>query len=122
MNARRLAKLRLTRRHTRVRRKASGTTNHPRLCVYRSLSHVYAQIIDDTTGRTLAAASTVEPNLRSNLKQTGNMEAAKAVGKEIAAKAMAQGVVRVCFDRGGRKYHGRVKALAEAAREAGLAF
>ncbi len=122
MNIRRLARLRLKRRHIRVRRKTLGSTDRPRLCVYRSLSHIYAQIIDDTAGRTLAAASTLQPNLRSAFKHTGNAEAARAVGKEIAAKARAQRIERVCFDRGGRKYHGRVKALAVAAREAGLVF
>jgi len=122
MSTRQLARIRLKRRHLRIRRKIAGTLDRPRLCVYRSLRHIYAQIVDDTTGRTLAAASTLQPDLRGALKQTGNVEAAKRVGREIALKAQALGIKNVRFDRGGRKYHGRVKALAEAAREAGLVF
>ena len=90
--------------------------------MYRSLAHIYAQVIDDTTGKVLAAASTRAADLRAALKTAGNMGAAKAVGKQIAAAALARGVSKVCFDRRGRKYHGRVKALADAAREAGLVF
>lgn len=112
----------LGRRRLRVRRKLSAGAGRPRLVVYRSLAHIYAQIVDDATGETLAAASTVRPKLRSGLKSTGNIEAAKVVGKVIAAHALARDVKKVRFDRGGRKYHGRVKALAEAAREAGLDF
>jgi large subunit ribosomal protein L18 len=105
------------RRHSRVRGKVRGTAERPRLAVFRSLTHTYAQVIDDSTGRTLAAVSTV------NLKTGKNdLSAAVAVGKEIAAIAAKAGVSRVVFDRGGYIYHGRVKALADAAREAGLEF
>lgn len=102
-------------RHRRVRVRVSGTTERPRLAVYRSLNHLYAQVIDDATRRTLAAASTVELKVKAN----GMGEAAQ-VGKAIAAKAKAAGVKAVVFDRGGFLYHGRIKALADAAREAGL--
>ena len=105
------------RRHSRVRGKVRGTTERPRLAVFRSITHTYAQVIDDSTGRTLAAVSTV--NLKTGKNDVG---AAVAVGKEIAAKAVKAGVTRVVFDRGGYIYHGRVKALADAAREAGLKF
>ena len=108
------------RRHRRVRRKVVGTPERPRLTVFRSNRHIVAQVIDDTAGRTLAAASTVEPALRSGA--TGNVEAATAVGKLVAERAKAAGVERVVFDRGGSRYHGRVAALADAAREAGLEF
>ena len=104
-------------RHRRVRVRVSGTSEKPRLSVYRSLHHVYAQVIDDTTGRTLASASTLE------LKSGGHdAAAASAVGKAIAGKASAAGIKSVVFDRGGFLYHGRIKALADAAREAGLEF
>jgi len=115
-------RLNLIRRHRRVRKKISGTPERPRLFVFRSLMHTYAQVIDDTTGRTLACASTLEKNIREGLKSTGNVEAARAVGREIARRALERGIAQVCFDRGGRKYHGRVRAVAEAAREAGLKF
>jgi large subunit ribosomal protein L18 len=105
------------RRHSRVRGKVRGTAERPRLAIFRSLTHTYAQVIDDTSGRTLAAVSTV--NLKTGKNDLG---AAVAVGKEIAAKAVQAGVTRVVFDRGGYIYHGRVKALADAAREAGLEF
>ncbi len=108
------------RRHERVRKTVAGTPERPRLAVYRSLSHIYAQVIDDEQGRTLAAASDVEKDLRD---ATGNKsERAKAVGAALAQKAKAAGVTTVVFDRGGNKYHGRVKALADAAREGGLKF
>jgi large subunit ribosomal protein L18 len=110
------------RRHLRIRRKMSGTAERPRLMVYRSLDHIYAQVIDDALGQVLAAASTRAPEVRKTIKSPGNCEAAKAVGRQIAALAKSRGVTQVCFDRGGRRYHGRVKALAEAAREAGLVF
>ena len=110
------------RRKLRIRGKISGSTERPRLTVYRSSRHIYAQVIDDTTGKVLAAASTQTADLRSSLKATSNVAAAKAVGKQIAVVALACGVTKVCFDRRGRQYHGRVKALAEAAREAGLSF
>jgi len=114
--------LSLIRRHRRVRRKVFGTPERPRLVVFRSLAHTYAQVVDDTTGRTLAAVSTLQKSVRDGLKGTGNVEAARAVGREIARAARERGIERVCFDRGGRRYHGRVKAVADAAREAGLRF
>jgi large subunit ribosomal protein L18 len=106
------------RRHRRVRGKIAGTAERPRLAVFRSNRHIVAQVIDDRQGRTLAAASTVEAELRSS--GTGNSEAAAKVGRLIAERAQAAGVTKVVFDRGGSRYHGRVAALAEAAREAGL--
>jgi large subunit ribosomal protein L18 len=108
------------RRHVRVRKKVGGLPQRPRLSVFRSDRHIYAQVIDDTTGRTLAAASTVDADLRSNYG--GNVEAAKRVGALLAERARAAGVSAVVFDRGGFKYHGRIAALADAAREAGLKF
>jgi len=108
--------------HRRIRKKISGTPDRPRLCVFRSLKYIYAQIIDDTQGRTLAAASSVEKQVRGNLKSGCNIEASKLVGKAIAERAKAKGIEAVVFDRGGYLYHGCVKALAEAAREAGLKF
>ncbi|AVX21791.1 MULTISPECIES: 50S ribosomal protein L18 [Carboxydocella] len=109
-------------KHLRVRKKVVGTAERPRLAVYRSLNHIYAQIINDETGTTLVAASTVEPAIRSQVKYGGNVEAARVVGKAVAEKARAAGITKVVFDRGGYLYHGRVKALADAAREAGLEF
>ncbi|MBE3571584.1 MAG: 50S ribosomal protein L18 [Moorella humiferrea] len=109
------------RKHLRVRRRIMGTSERPRLSVYRSLRHMYAQIIDDTRGVTLVAASTLDPALKS-LEATGNKEAAKKVGELIAQKALAKGIKKVVFDRGGNIYHGRIAALAEGAREAGLEF
>jgi large subunit ribosomal protein L18 len=108
--------------HDRVRTKVSGTTERPRLCVYRSLDHIYAQVIDDHTGKTLVSASSVDGETKKNLKTGGNVAAAKVIGKAVAERAKAVGVQKVVFDRGGYKYHGRVKALADAAREAGLQF
>ena len=108
--------------HTRVRTRVQGTTERPRLCVYRSLGHIYAQVIDDRTGKTLVSASSVDGETKKTLKGGGNIAAAKVIGKIIADRAKAAGVVKVVFDRGGYKYHGRVKALADAAREAGLEF
>ena len=110
------------RRHRRVRAKVSGTAVRPRLNVSRSIQHIYAQLIDDTTGNTIASASTVDKSLRESLKSGGNIEAAKAVGKLIAERGKEKGVEAVVFDRGGYKYHGRVQALADGAREAGLVF
>ena len=104
--------------HTRIRKKVRGTAERPRLAIFRSLNHVYAQIIDDVAGKTLAAASTTEKDLRG--ATGGNIEAAQRVGKAIAERALAAGVENVVFDRGGYVYHGRVKAVTEAAREAGL--
>jgi len=104
--------------HTRIRKKVSGTAERPRLAVFRSLNHIYAQVIDDVNGKTLAAASTTEKDLKS--KTGGNVEAAQKIGKAIAERAIAAGVSTVVFDRGGYLYHGRVKALLDATREAGL--
>ncbi len=112
----------LARRHLRVRQRVFGTQARPRLSVYRSKTNVYAQIIDDTAGRTLAAASSLDPELRKGLKSGGTTEAAKAVGTLLASRAKAVNIVAVVFDRGGRIYHGRIKALAEASREGGLQF
>lgn len=109
-------------RHRRVRGMVSGTPDRPRLAVYKSLRHIHAQIIDDLKGHTLAAASSVEESAGAAKGKTGNSLAAKAVGKLLAERAKAAGVAAVCFDRGGFKFHGRVKALAEGAREAGLKF
>lgn len=109
------------RRHRRVRsRGVSGTANRPRLCVFRSLNHIYAQIIDDERGSTLVAASSLEPSLRDQKKRKAEMAA--AVGSLVAQRAQAKSITQVVFDRGGYKYHGRVKALAEAARGTGLNF
>ena len=104
--------------HRRIRRKVRGTTERPRLAIYRSLNHIYAQVIDDEQGRTLASASTTEKDLRG--ATGGNVEAAQRIGRAIAERAQAAGISRVVFDRGGYLYHGRVKALTDAAREAGL--
>jgi large subunit ribosomal protein L18 len=110
------------RRHTRVRKRLLGTQARPRLSVFRSNVHIYAQVIDDAAGRTLAAASTVEKDLAPTLDGKTKTERAKAVGELIARRAKAAGIEAVVFDRGGFKYHGRVQALADAAREAGLNF
>lgn len=110
------------RRHSRVRRRVAGSVERPRLSVFRSNMHIYAQVIDDTTGHTLAAASTVEKELAEQVSGQTKVERAKAVGKMIAERAKQAGVGKVVFDRGGFKYHGRVQALADAAREAGLDF
>jgi large subunit ribosomal protein L18 len=104
--------------HERIRAKVAGTTERPRLCVFRSLNHIYAQVIDDQQGVTLASAS----SLALKLKTGGNVAAAKEIGKAVAEAAQAKGVKQVVFDRGGFLYHGRIKALADAAREAGLEF
>jgi large subunit ribosomal protein L18 len=109
-------------RHARLRKKLSGTLERPRLCVRRSLHHVYAMLVDDSQGRTLAASSTREKSLGADLSSKTSVDAAKAVGSAIAAKAKAAGISAVVFDRGGYQYHGRVRALADAAREAGLEF
>lgn len=115
-------KVSVQRRHQRVRRKVFGTPERPRLAVFRSNEHIYAQVIDDTKHHTLAAASSLDPDLRSSLSSGGNREASTKVGKLIAERAKAAGVEKVVFDRGGNLYHGRIQALAEAAREAGLDF
>ncbi len=108
--------------HARVRTKVSGTAERPRLSVYRSVGHIYAQVIDDRSSHTLVSASSIDKEVKKGLKGGGNIASAKAVGKIVAERAKAAGVVKVVFDRGGYKYHGRVKALADAAREAGLQF
>jgi large subunit ribosomal protein L18 len=109
-------------RHARVRAKVSGTAERPRLNVFRSLKHISVQVIDDVSGRTLVAVSTVDSGLRPSLAGKKKTEQAQAVGTAIAERARAKGITRVVFDRGGYRYHGRVKALAEAARAAGLEF
>lgn len=117
--------MKLKRRHkrqSRVRGQVRGSTERPRLAVFRSGKNIYAQIVDDTTGHTLVAASSVEKPMREQFKHGGNVKAASAVGKAIAEKAKEKGIAMVAFDREGYRYHGRVKALAEAAREAGLKF
>lgn len=109
-------------RHYRIRNKISGTAAQPRLAVFRSNKHIYAQLIDDVNGHTLAAASTMEADIASKLETTSNIAAATAVGEAIAKKALEKGIGEAVFDRGGYVYHGKVKALADAAREAGLQF
>ena len=110
------------RRHWRVRKRVVGTSQRPRLNVFRSLKHLYAQVIDDIQGHTLVAASTLDPELRDEVKGLAGTEQAELVGGLLAKRALERGVKRVAFDRGGYKYHGRVKSLAEAAREGGLEF
>jgi len=107
--------------HQRIRQRMSGSSERPRLNVYRSLNHIYAQVIDDNTGKTIASASTVQGK-KGSKKTGGNVASAKEIGKTIAQRAQEKGVKRVVFDRGGYLYHGRIKALADAAREAGLEF
>lgn len=110
------------RRHLRIRKKVSGTPERPRLAVFRSNFHIYAQVIDDVSQHTLVSASTVDKELKEKLATTSNSEASAEVGKLIAQRALAKGIEQVVFDRGGNLYHGRVKALADAARESGLNF
>ncbi|NLE46655.1 MAG: 50S ribosomal protein L18 [Chloroflexi bacterium] len=110
------------RRHERVRKHVSGSSERPRLSVFRSLNHIYAQVIDDTRGCTLVSASTVDPVVAAQIRDLPKTEQAGVVGKVLAERALDQGVSKVVFDRGGYKYHGRVKALADAAREGGLEF
>ena len=110
------------RRHVRIRSKVHGTAAKPRLSVFKSLSHIYAQLIDDTAGKTLVTASTAEKTVSAGLKHGGNVEAAKKVGASIAERALSNNIKTVVFDRGGYRYHGCVKALADAAREKGLSF
>lgn len=109
-------------RHLRVRKKIQGTTERPRLNVFRSAKHIYAQIIDDVQGVTLVSASTVDKSLSESISNGGNVEAARQVGELIAKRAKEKGIERVIFDRGGYLYHGRIQALADAARESGLEF
>jgi large subunit ribosomal protein L18 len=108
--------------HLRVRTRVVGTSERPRLAVYRSNGHIYAQVIEDRTGRTLVSASSIDKETRKELKGGNNVAAAKVIGKKIAERARAAGIEQVVFDRGGYMYHGRVEALAAAAREAGLKF
>jgi len=110
------------RRHIRLRKKVYGTAAKPRLSVYKSLSNIYAQLIDDTAGKTIVAASSVEKDIQAGVKHGGNVDAAKKVGASIAQKALGKNIKAVVFDRGGYQYHGCVKALADAAREKGLQF
>ena len=115
-------KVALSRRHMRIRKNVVGTPERPRLAVHRTLAHIYAQIIDDTKGITLVSASTIEPDIKSQIGYGGNKTAAKEIGKIIAKRALDKGLNEVVFDRGGNLYHGRVASLAEGAREAGLQF
>ncbi len=109
-------------RHARVRKHVSGTPERPRLCVFRSARHIYAQVIDDTTGNTLVSASTLDADVKAEVAYGGNKAAARVVGAAVAKKALEKGIEEVAFDRGGFLYHGRIKELAEGAREAGLKF
>lgn len=111
-----------TRKHLAIRNKISGTADRPRLSVYRSNNNIFAQLIDDVNGVTLVSASTIDKELKANIANGGNVEAAKSVGKALAEKATAKGITAIVFDRSGYKYTGRIAALAEAAREAGLSF
>lgn len=120
MNSQKQKQVRRTRRRTGIRKRVIGTPEQPRLCVYRSLNHIYAQVVDDLAGKTLAAASTRDKGFGNDT--TGNVAAAEAVGTTLAEKAKAAGVTKVAFDRGGFRFHGRVKALADAARKGGLQF
>lgn len=122
MHRLKLKAIRHRRRKLRVRKRVFGTPERPRLSVWRSLRNVYAQLIDDTTGRTLVAAGTLEKDVRAGLGYGGNKAAAARVGAVLAERAKAKGITKAAFDRNGYKYHGRVKALADAAREAGLSF
>jgi len=117
-------KLRMARkrRHARVRAKVVGTASRPRLCVFRSLNHIYAQVIDDSQGHTLTSASTLEPEIEGEAAGKAKTGGAELVGSLVARRALSKAINQVVFDRGGYKYHGRVKALAEAARQAGLKF
>ena len=121
-NHQRLVKTRRLRRQRHVRNRLSGTTQRPRLAVFRSSKHIYAQMINDETGTTLVAASTMEPEIKAQVKYGGNTAAAKVVGRVVAERAKQAGIDKVCFDRRSYKYHGRVAELAQAARDAGLKF
>ncbi|WP_337174456.1 50S ribosomal protein L18 [Paludisphaera sp.] len=117
-----LVQTRRLRRQRRIRKRLNGTPERPRLAVFRSSKHIYAQIVDDLAGKTLAQASTVDPEVKAEVKYGGNKAAAAIVGRFVADRAKKAGVEKVCFDRRGYKYHGRVEALASAAREGGLQF
>ena len=108
--------------HVRMRRTLAGTSERPRLCVHRSSKHIRAQVVDDQSGKTLASASSLDGEVKKSIKGGGNIAAAKVVGKAVAERAREKGIEKVVYDRGGYQYHGRVKALADAAREAGLKF
>ncbi|UCC61247.1 MAG: 50S ribosomal protein L18 [Dehalococcoidia bacterium] len=110
----------LRRRHNRVRKRVFGTPDRPRLCIFRSLNHIYAQVVDDTEGRTLVYASSLDADIKSNLENVTKTKQAAIVGTVVAERARNKGISQVVFDRGGRKYHGRIKALADAVREGGL--
>ena len=122
MSQREIIEVRRVRRQRRVRKKLTGTTERPRLCVFRSSKHIYAQVINDATGTTLASASTLDPEIKGQAAYGGNKAAAALVGKAVAERAKQAGIDKICFDRRSYKYHGRVQALADAAREAGLLF
>ena len=111
-----------TRRHIRVRKKVTGTSARPRLCVYRSLRYIYAQVVDDSAGHTIVSASSVDPEVRTQVNGKTKTESAEIIGALVAKRALSKGVNKVVFDRGGYKYHGRVKVLADAARKTGLEF
>jgi large subunit ribosomal protein L18 len=115
-------KLNRKKKHLSIRKKISGTSEKPRLAVFKSEKHIYAQIIDDMKGNTIASASTVDKELKKELKKTWNIEAAEKVGELLAKRAVEKGISNVVFDRGGFKYHGRIKSLADSARKAGLKF
>jgi large subunit ribosomal protein L18 len=122
MNSQKLKHVQRLRRRNHVRRKVVGSVERPRLTVFRSSKHIYAQLIDDLNGQTLASASSVAPDLRKDVAYGGNIKAAQAVGKRLAEAAKEKGITKAAFDRGHYRYHGRVKALADAAREGGLQF
>ncbi len=113
---------RIVKKHLRVRKKVFGTSERPRLCVYRSLKHIYAQLIDDVKGVTICSVSSADKEIKESIKYGGNVKAASVVGQAVARKALDKGIKEVVFDRNGFIYHGRIKALADAAREAGLKF
>jgi large subunit ribosomal protein L18 len=122
VNQRKIVEVRRLRRQRHVRKRLHGTTERPRLAVFRSSKHIYAQVVNDDTGTTLASASTLDPEVRRDLTYGGNKSAATVVGKLVAERAKQAGIDKICFDRRSYKYHGRVQALADAAREAGLQF
>ena len=122
MSQREIIEVRRVRRQRRVRKKIVGTSERPRLCVFRSSKHIYAQVVNDLNGTTLASASTLDPDVKAQVTYGGNKAAASLVGKAVAERAKQAGIDKICFDRRSYKYHGRVQALADAAREAGLQF
>jgi large subunit ribosomal protein L18 len=122
MNEFKMKAVRRERRKRHVHKNVLGTTDRPRLCVHKSQLHTYAQVVDDVAGRTIVSASTMSPAIRQTLGKTSNCAAAAAVGATVAALALEKGVKKICFDRGSFRYHGRIKALAEAARKGGLQF